>query len=482
MSSDTSASKMDQLFLAALFLLEASIAAMLLALYMKGQRHFALFFSSQPGVVFLCAGITCLISGAIIINRYLANRRSPSRDFRMILAVNLITVMLILSFGEIAVRVGSHISEEGEKFGSVLLKPKHWDLVASEYRGVIDQASGDVSYIEYNNLMGWTVGPNKRSANGLYASSVEGIRAPQVGISLAKDMQKTRIALVGDSFTFGEEVGYEDTWGYLLEKELGPDVEVLNFGVPGYSVGQSYLRYEKDVRDWNPKIVIFGFISHDIRRTMWVYPFLAMPEWKLPFSKPRFILRKGSLNTLNLPPLPPEAIFTRELITELPFLKYDRGYNPSDWQERFFHHSYLARLLVSIFPRWTAYKHDNSDKAQVSVNAEILKAFMRSATQAGEIPLIVYFPTSIDLASTESTGSLGRRVLQKAGLPYTDPTPCLLEVPSSARFAEGHHYSPQGNAAVAKCLTKVIREALSHAPGEVHVPGTSMEGHKTAHG
>ena len=53
-------------------------------------------------------------------------------------------------------------------------------------------------------------------------------------------------------------------------------------------------------------------------------------------------------------------------------------------------------------------------------------------------------------------------MLQKADLTYTDPTPCLLEVPSSARFATGPHYSPQGNAAVAKCLENVVREALGH--------------------
>jgi len=75
----------------------------------------------------------------------------------------------------------------------------------------------------------------------------------------------------------------------------------------------------------------------------------------------------------------------------------------------------------------------------------------------------VYFPTKGDFVSKDSTGRLGKRVLQQAGLTYTDPTPCLLEVPSSARFATGPHYSPQGNAAVAKCLAEVVREALHEA-------------------
>ena len=86
---------------------------------------------------------------------------------------------------------------------------------------------------------------------------------------------------------------YEETWGHYLEKALGSEFQVSNFGVPGYGVDQTYLRYEKDARMWNPKIVIFGLISHDVERTMFVYPFLALPEWNTPFSKSRFILREG---------------------------------------------------------------------------------------------------------------------------------------------------------------------------------------------
>ncbi|MFY4728277.1 SGNH/GDSL hydrolase family protein [Nitrospira sp. BLG_2] len=471
----------ELLLFAALLTLESSFAAMAIALYMKGARPFSVFLSTTPGKASLFAGLACVLSIAVIIHQYVAGRRGPSRNFRMILAMNLITVMLILSIGEIAVRAGSHMTPKGEIFGKVLLRPKNWDKIADEYRPLLEQASGDASYIQYDDLMGWTLEPNKSSSDGLYYSSAEGIRAPQVGISFAKDTEKTRIALVGDSFTFGEEVEYEDTWGYRLEKDLGPDVEVLDFGVPGYSVGQAYLRYGKDVRDWHPKIVIFGLISHDINRSLWVYPFLSAPDWKVPFSKPRHILRQGRLVNINVPPLPPDSIFARGSVLELPYLKYDRGYTPYDWEERFFHHSYLARLVVSIFPRWIAAQYDNTDKALVSVNAKILKEFVRSATQDGAIPLLVYFPSGIDLASTDSTDSLGRRVLQKAGLPYTDPTPCLLEVPSSARFAAGHHYSPQGNAAVAKCLAEVIREVLGHAPGEGRIPEQSMDGHKIAY-
>jgi hypothetical protein len=90
---------------------------------------------------------------------------------------------------------------------------------------------------------------------------------------------------VGDSFVFADEVTYEDTWGDRLEKALGSEFQVLNFGVTAYGVGQAYLRYEKDARKWYPKIVIFGFISDDLERTMRVYAFLGFPGWDIPFFK-----------------------------------------------------------------------------------------------------------------------------------------------------------------------------------------------------
>jgi hypothetical protein len=290
------------------------------------------------------------------------------------------------------------------------------------------------------------------------------MRAPREGVSFPELTKKTRIALVGDSYTFGEDVAYEDTWGYLLEKALGSDFEVLNFGVPGYGVDQAYLRYEKDVRKWKPKVVIFSFISHDVERTMTVYTSVNYPEWSMPFSKPRIILRDGDLKRLNVPPLPPEAIFSRGSISELPFLEYDRGYRQSDWRQSFFHLSYLNRAFMTWFRPWEAVTPDVSDEALVSVNASILKAFVRSAEQTEATPVVVYHPKREFAAGPSSPLTLGKRVLQEAGLGYTEPTSCLLELDPADWFIPHGHYTPQGNAAVAKCLLNVVRQALAQKP------------------
>jgi hypothetical protein len=454
--------KNDLFLLCSLFLWEFSIAVILIATYMKGERLFVSFMSSKPGIVFLLAVVAFLITGTIITGQYLAYKRSPSRHFHLLVTMNLVTVLLMVAIGEIATRFLSRSSIEGDTLGGVVLKPKSWGTLARHYRELIDRASGDLSYLVYDDLMGWTVGANRRSANGLYRSSFEGIRASEEGVSFAKLGGKARIALAGDSFTFGEDVKYEETWGHFLEKELGSGFQTLNFGVSGYGLDQIFLRYDKDIRTWKPKVVIFGFISHDVERTMFVYPFLSFPEWNMPFAKSRFIVREGELKNINVPTLTPEAIFSRGAITELASVEYHKGYKKSDWQTGLYDVSYLSRAFMTWFPQWEAVAPDVSDESLVSVNATIVKAFARSAMQEGAIPLVVYFPNKEELEKASAPRTIGKRVLERAEIAYIDLTSCLLKVDAADRFGPlSRHYSSRGNAAVAECLVNDVRQALT---------------------
>jgi len=76
--------------------------------------------------------------------------------------------------------------------------------------------------------------------------------APQPGV--------TRIALLGDSLVAAEEVPLEKTIGQVLEVKLqsalGRPVEVLNFGVGGYTLSQEFLLLQNRVWDFRPDIVL----------------------------------------------------------------------------------------------------------------------------------------------------------------------------------------------------------------------------------
>ena len=315
------------------------------------------------------------------------------------------------------------------------------------------------------SFLGWTVGRSRRGQDGLYFSSVEGIRSPRLGMAFADVPAKRRIAIVGDSFTFGLEVSYEDTWGHQLELMLGPEYQVLNFGVDGYGVDQAYLRYQRDVLSWRPEIVILGIINDDLNRTMGVYGFLNFPESEMPFPKPRFVLEGNALVPLNLPLPTPESIFAKRSITELPFIEYDASFQRAEWEWRFYDYAYSIRFLLSRFPRWPVRGPNVSDETLRSVNGQLFRSFVRLAHDAGSTPIVVYLPSRPDFESAStSPGGLKRvakEVLRANAIPYLDMTDCVIKVDPAERFVS-RHYSPATNAAIASCLMNSLRKALRY--------------------
>ncbi len=470
----------------ALFALEGSGVLALLALYKKGEREFSAFLQSNAGVFFVIglvifAVATGWISRACILS---FRDRNAWRMVQLTVTMNLLTIFLVLGCSELAIWVLVKRTPQGDTVNGLLLLPKPWDRVRAHYLAIWEKASGNQqyglasgdSYWVYDQDLGWSIGPNRRSANGLYFSNSQGLRAPQPGKSFSLPHAASLIAVLGDSFTFGEEVAYEDTWAAWLEKLLGERFAVANFGVGGYGVDQAYLRYLRDVRPWHPAIAVLGFISHDLLRSMVVYPFLNYPEWEWPFSKPRFLATTAELRVLNTPAIPPDMIFAKSSIADLPYLPYDMGYTPFEWQREWYHVSYSVRFLLTRFPRWRPLNANASAEAMFALNERILRSFIQQATLSSTIPVIVYFPTArdFDLQRPNLTGKRFLQILQRSGIPYFDSTSCLLQVPEAKRFEPGGHYSPRANVAVAECLAQYLRQNIlpmlesSQLRGEAH--------------
>src|SRR5581483_8715499 len=266
----------------------------------------------------------------------------------------------------------------------------------------------------------------------------------------ARQHERRTIAVVGDSYTFGLEVPFEAAWAAQLERELGPDFRVLNFGVDGYGVDQAYLRYQRDVRPWHPELVIFGFIEHDLYRSMSVYDFLTFPEWGFPFAKPRFAFVGGRLKLLNVPLPNPGTLAQDKNIEALPYLEFEPAFHSSEWEWRWYDHSQLVRFLLSRFPPYYADNPRADVPAELRVDFALLARFAHDAPRDGTVPLVVYFPSRGDFTGQERSDK--DRLLRQLGqghIHYENLTDCLRAAGGERLFIPGHaHYSPDGNAAV----------------------------------
>src|SRR5262245_63505841 len=87
--------------------------------------------------------------------------------------------------------------------------------------------------------------------------------------AIPKPEGTVRIAILGDSQTFGYGVREEDTYPARLERalrEARPDRgwEVLNFGMMGFNTAQEAEACSLDAFPFHPDLVVLGFFPNDV--------------------------------------------------------------------------------------------------------------------------------------------------------------------------------------------------------------------------
>jgi lysophospholipase L1-like esterase len=91
----------------------------------------------------------------------------------------------------------------------------------------------------------------------------QGFRGPEP----SSDPALARVIVIGDSITFGDNLALEETFPFLLQQELssqGRNLEVLNFGVPGYDTLQEVSSLEIRGLKYHPDVVVVAYCLNDV--------------------------------------------------------------------------------------------------------------------------------------------------------------------------------------------------------------------------
>ena len=161
------------------------------------------------------------------------------------------------------------------------------------------------AFDDYHPSRGWTLRPGLRGVQAFpgkkLSSNTHGLRGAR---EYAYDRPSgiARVVVLGDSFTFGEDVDDAETWPHRLEEML-PATEVLNLGVHGYGHDQMLLYLEEEGLKYHPDLVVVGFLPDDMERNL-----VAFRD----YAKPRFVLQDGRLTLRNVPVPSPEGVLARE--------------------------------------------------------------------------------------------------------------------------------------------------------------------------
>jgi hypothetical protein len=163
-----------------------------------------------------------------------------------------------------------------------------------------------------------------------------------------------RILAVGDSYTFGDQVGDHETWPAAMERRLA--IPVLNGGVCGYGMDQTVLRAQELMPRFRPNVLIVSLIPTDIWR--------AQSSELYSKRKPYFSLQDGIPVLQNVPLKPPETPSGMAGLVS-------RGLDYMN------DHSLLMRSMPNVRNRLKMYQ----DKAYIEVHEEGLDVSCRLLEQ-----------------------------------------------------------------------------------------------------
>ena len=268
---------------------------------------------------------------------------------------------------------------------------------------------------QFDPELGWFPVPNAASQQ---TTGNRTISAKHNSLGLRErelsDIAPDRILFLGDSFTYGYDAEVNERFSDLLQKEL-PQYGIVNAGVSGYGTDQEFLLMKRLWNHVNPKYVVLTFCVDNDRDDntsslhYWTYG---------KYYKPYFVRTpEGEWQVRGYP---------------LPRLKRD-DITGSAWAERFA----LARFAVYAY--WTLRNRE----IIVPDPTEDVIGMMRRTLEARGARLVVGLQRHEPRLET---------YLQAQKIPYTT----FDEAP--AYPIAGWHWTPEGNAVVAKKYLALFAE------------------------
>ncbi len=378
------------------------------------------------------------------------------------LVVALFATLFCILFLEAAVRMMCRRDVDGNVWvRSTHLKP--YCVPVRSVEAVLEQyAARPDSALEYDAQLGWTQRP------GVDVHNAQGFISSQPEVPLVAASGRLRVAVFGGSFTQGN---FQTGWWRVLEEKLraaGVDAEVLNFGVAGYGMDQTLLRWRLDGAKYCPEIVVFGFCAANARDNVNLVRALQHADSSIPFLKPRFLLDGENLKLIDSPTPPPDAVAgLLARLSEWPLIGDDFFYDPDDFRMTLRRRSRLYAMVEAKVEALTEGRGNAEIYAPegepMRLSEGIVDEFAHQVEVAGSRFVVLNLPTAPDLFEFQTRGAFSFESLYRALEKKHEMVPtegALLDAAGTRPlrgFYHDGHYSKEFNAVIGRVLADAIR-------------------------
>lgn len=368
----------------------------------------------------------------------------------MILCGSLLISLVVM---EIGIRVLGEWDQEGQfYFMDQAIRPYSSRDGGFQEELQIYLDNVEVARLQYHPVMGWVLRPDNADAQVNSA----GIRS-DIEYERENSSDIYRIAIFGDSFTYSDEVSYEESWGYQLEALLEAkdhSLEILNFGTPAYGMDQAYLRWREVGQQYQPDLVIFGFQPENLERNINVFRAIYEPTGTIPFAKPRFVLNADTmLELVNVPVISPDTMLTEhdELLSH-PLMAYEaHHYTISGPAQDILLRSKFMSVVYHFYieamhPVW---RHQE----KFELGYRIVDLFGSEVEAAGSEFMVLHLSNQLWVPPDYS-------ILSRLEYPLVDTWEPLRSANLENYHMPGSHFNAQANGVIAQTVAPYIESRL----------------------
>lgn len=259
-----------------------------------------------------------------------------------------------------------------------------------------------------DDVLVFTAKENASSTNGWWQSNNIGARS-NVITTRVKSPGRERILIFGNSFAQSSRVPQNMTIDFYLNSRR-PSIEAINFGVDGYGMAQSYLRFKtlKNRLEYDRVFMIF-VPGADLERDINVSRYLGL-GWFSSYSimiQPRFVIENGELSLIpspykNLDEMIEENGHQVSEKLKKHLRKYDSFYFPL-WHEKT---PVLDKLLLVRLIKYELFKRRkkainqdlmNTDSESVQITKKIAETMAQEVEEDGGAFTLIVLPTIWDI-------------------------------------------------------------------------------------
>jgi hypothetical protein len=278
-----------------------------------------------------------------------------------------------------------------------------------------------------------------------------GLRAADVNTRICRPCQ--RVLILGDSFTFGEGVAYEDTFTARVEDQLqtnyGWRIQMFNGGVPSFSLGQMALRLKRLHGPLQPRLVVVCWLPMTFGREQnqglqYLNGYLVPPN-----AIPRLQVVGDNIFQSSYPPGSRRA--RADLMLQSHFFFYYLLKNEAKLS--------LHRRVMHVF--FTQPQDFNVPAPYLKKPLERIKAISDYCRDNGAgfgLVLLASNPATTDLISVFCKEN-NIPMISLASQLYTKNSPHQDLI-----FQIDHHFNPSGHAFITPPLAEFINSLLSELP------------------